>query len=342
MRVGILVSGGDCPGLNAALRGAVLRGVDTYGHEYFGYRDGWRGVLENNRLQLTRAQVRGIAPRGGTILGSSRVSPLADKASGIEFLKRHMREQQLNGFITIGGNGTQTVAQILWEAGIPVIGLPKTIDNDLSETDMSFGFDTAVHIATEAIDRLRTTGESHNRCMVLEVMGREAGWIALHAGMAAGAQTILIPEFPETLEQIAKWVKSVHRRGRSALVVVAEGFKLPEMATAVTRDCEDGFGRKLLGGIAEFLAPQIAELSGIETRATVLGHVQRGGVPTAYDRVLATRAGICAADAVAAGQWGYMVAQRGTEMCLVPLHKVAGKTKFVPENRYFEARKMFG
>lgn len=342
MRVGVLVSGGDCPGLNAAVRALVLRGTDLYGHTYLGYLGGWRGVLKNDYRLLDRPAVRGIAPLGGTILGSSRVSPIADLEQGIAQLKQHMREKELAGFVTIGGNGTQTVAAILHEHGIPTLGLPKTIDNDLLHTDYSFGFDTAVHVATEAIDRLRTTGRSHNRCMLLEVMGRDAGWIALNSGMAAGAQIILVPEAPESLEQIAEWVQSVHNRGRAALLVVAEGFKLPSMDTAVTRDDEDGFARKRLGGIAEVLAPLLTQASGIECRATVLGHVQRGGVPTAFDRVLATRAGIRAADALAAGDWGNMVSLQGEQMQLVPLREVAGKTKHVPFARYAQAREMFG
>ncbi|MBT1035208.1 ATP-dependent 6-phosphofructokinase [Canibacter sp. lx-45] len=342
MRVGVLVSGGDCPGLNAAVRGAVLRGVDVYGYEYIGYRDGWRGVRDNEFMPLNRAAVRGIAPLGGTILGSSRVSPLGDGAIGVSGLKQHMRDNAIDGFITIGGNGTQTVANMLFQEGIPVLGLPKTIDNDLVGTDYSFGFDTAVHIATEAIDRLRTTGQSHRRCMVLEVMGRDAGWIALHAGVAAGAQVILVAEHSESVEQIAEWVTKVDQRGRSALVVVAEGFIPLGYDTEITREGSDGFGRKRLGGVAEILAAEIERISGIETRATVLGHVQRGGVPTAFDRVLATRAGIRVADAAADGEWGKMVAARGERMELVPLAEVGGKTKHVPKERYLEVRRLFG
>ncbi|WP_166987194.1 6-phosphofructokinase [Canibacter zhoujuaniae] len=342
MRVGVLVSGGDCPGLNAAVRGAVLHGVEVYGHDYLGYRDGWRGVAKNDSFILNRNRVRGIAPLGGTILGTSRFSPFGDEGPGIAGLKEIMKRDQLDGFLTIGGNGTQTVAQMLHEAGINAIGLPKTIDNDLEETDYSFGFDTAVHVATEAIDRLRTTGQSHKRCMVLEVMGRDAGWIALHAGIAAGAHVILLPEFAESLDQISEWVRHVHERGRASLVVVAEGFKFKGMSEGVTKGGDDGFGRARLGGIGEVLADKIEERTGIETRATILGHVQRGGVPTAFDRVLATRAGAAGADAVARGQWGTMVALRGTDTALVPLSAVAGKTKQVPLNRYDEARRMFG
>lgn len=342
MRIGVLVSGGDCPGLNAAVRGVVLRGVDVLGFEMLGFRDGWRGVIEGEWIPLDRRAVRGISPLGGTILGTSRVGPFTDAGGGAAGVRARMAEHRLDGLITIGGNGTQTVALMLSEAGIPVIGLPKTIDNDLAGTDFTFGFDTAVSIATEAIDRLRTTGESHRRCMVLEVMGREAGWIALHAGMAGGAQIILVPEFPESAEQLCAWVESVRDRDRTPLVVVAEGFRLEGMEAEVTRAGLDGFGRPRLGGIGEVLAPLIEERTGMESRATVLGHVQRGGVPTAFDRVLATRAGIAAADAVAAGRWGTMAALRGTAIEMVPLAEAVGRLNEVPASRYEEARRLFG
>ena len=341
-RIGMLVSGGDCAGLNAAIRGAVLRGVDVLGFEMIGYLDGWRGVIDADWRQLDRPAVRGLSPRGGTILGTSRVSPFTDEAGGVEMIRRRMREQQLDGLMLIGGNGTQTVASMLDAEGIPVIGLPKTIDNDLGGTDVTFGFDTAVSVATEAIDRLRTTGESHRRCMVLEVMGRDAGWIALHAGMAGGAHVILMPEFSESLEQVCGWVESVRDRGRTPLVVVAEGFTLESMDEEVTRAGLDGFGRPRLGGIAEVLAPLIESCTGIESRATVLGHVQRGGSPTAFDRVLATRVGIAASDAAAEGRWGTMVGLHGQDVHPVPLTEAVQTLKTVPENRYREARANFG
>ncbi|PII84493.1 6-phosphofructokinase [Leucobacter sp. OLJS4] len=341
MRIGVLVSGGDCPGLNAAIRGAVLRGVDVLGFEMIGFMDGWRGVIEGEWIPLDRAAVRGISPLGGTILGTSRVSPLTPEV-GVEGIRAKLAEYDVDGLITIGGNGTQTVARILSDAGIPAIGLPKTIDNDLAGTDYTFGFDTAVSIATEAIDRLRTTGESHRRCMVLEVMGRDAGWIALHAGMAGGAQVILLPEYSESLDQVCAWVESVRDRDRAPLVVVAEGFKLEGMEHEVTRAGLDGFGRPRLGGIGEVLAPLIEERTGMESRATVLGHIQRGGVPTAFDRVLATRAGIAAADAAAAGEWGTMAALHGTRLEMVPLAEAVGRLNTVPEDRYEEVRRLFG
>jgi phosphofructokinase-like protein len=340
MRVGVLVSGGDCPGLNAAVRGAVLRGVDVHNDEYIGYLGGWKGVIDNDFIQLDRRAVRGLSPLGGTILGTSRVSPLADDSIGIDGLKAHMKRNGIDAFLAIGGNGTQTVASMLSDADIPVVGLPKTIDNDLVRTDYSFGFDTAVSISTEAIDRLRTTGESHRRCMVLEVMGRDAGWIALHAGMAGGAQVILLPEHPESLDQIAEWVQHVRDRDRTPLVVIAEGFKLD--GEEVTREGLDAFGRPRLGGVADVLAPLIEERTGMETRSTVLGYIQRGGVPTAFDRVLATRVGLRGADAIHDGHFGTMVASKGDRTELVSLSEVANKTKYVPRDRYDEVRQLFG
>lgn len=343
MRIGVLCSGGDSPGMNAAIRGAVLRAVDVHGFEMIGFIDGWSGFHNGEYVPLDRPAVRGLSPMGGVILGTSRVAPWAEPTpEAFEAIRAKMDEYGLHGLLLIGGNGTQTVSGILWDTGVNSIGLPKTIDNDLAGTDYTFGFDTAVSIASEAIDRLRTTGDSHRRCMVVEVMGRDAGWIALHAGMAGGAQAMLLPEFPESIEQVCDWVTSVRDRGRSALVVVAEGFKLDGLNEAVTREGLDGFGRPRLGGIAEVLAPLIEERTGIETRATVLGHVQRGGSPTAFDRVLATRTGMAAADAAQAGEWGTMASLRGDRVCMVPLAEAAGKTKTVPEERYAEVRLSFG
>lgn len=345
MRIGVLCSGGDSPGMNAAIRGIVLRGVDVHGFEMVGFLDGWRGFHDGNLITLDRPAVRGISPLGGVMIGTSRVPPFeGGQLSDIDlapFVEK-MTEYELDGFALIGGNGTQTVAHLLAQAGIRVVGLPKTIDNDLNATDYTFGFDTAVSIAAEAIDRLRTTGESHRRCMVLEVMGRDAGWIALHAGMAGGAQVMLIPEFPETLDQVCEWVQSVHRRGRSSLVVVAEGFALAGGSQSVTHGGFDALGRPRLGGVAEVLAPLIEAQTGIETRATVLGHVQRGGSPTAFDRVLATRTGIAAADAILRGDWGTMAALQGDRISMVPLAEAVNTLKQVPEERYVEARLNFG
>ena len=279
------------------------------------------------------------------MLGTSRTPPfLAQPGEDLDLteFKERMAGYGLDGFLLIGGNGTQTVASMLTAGGIPTIGLPKTIDNDLGGTDYTFGFDTAVSVAAEAIDRLRTTGESHRRCMVLEVMGRDAGWIALHAGMAGGAQVSLLPEFPETLEQVCEWVASVRDRGRSSLVVVAEGFRLAGTEMQTARDGVDELGRPRLGGIAEVLAPLIEQGSGIETRATVLGHVQRGGSPTAFDRVLATRTGMAAADAVQAGNWGTLASLKGDSIEMVPLADAVGNLKTVPASRYEEVRLNFG
>lgn len=345
MKLGVLCSGGDSPGMNAAIRGAVLRGVDVHGFEMVGFMDGWRGYHEGDWIQLDRLAVRGLSPLGGVILGTSRVPPFegrrGDNLDLTEFRER-FASYGLDGLLLIGGNGTQTVAGLLNDHGIPVIGLPKTIDNDLAGTDYTFGFDTAVSIAAEAIDRLRTTGESHRRCMVLEVMGRDAGWIALHAGMAGGAQVMLLPEYPETLDQVCEWVTSVRDRGRSSLVVVAEGFRLDGSDQAVTREGLDGFGRPRLGGVAEVLAPLIEQCTGIETRATVLGHVQRGGSPTAFDRVLATRTGTAAADAALDGAWGTLAGLRGDTIEMVPFAEVIDRLKSVPEDRYAAARLNFG
>jgi len=345
MKIGVLCSGGDSPGMNAAIRGAVLRGVDVHGFEMVGFMDGWRGFHEGDTVPLDRSAVRGISPLGGVILGTSRVQPFVLKGGGdddFRAIRERMAEYGLDGFLLIGGNGTQTVAKLLSDAGIRAIGLPKTIDNDLGGTDYTFGFDTAVSIAAEAIDRLRTTGDSHRRCMVLEVMGRDAGWIALHAGMAGGAQVMLLPEFPESAEQICEWVLSVRDRGRSSLVVVAEGFRLAGEADQTVRAGLDGFGRPRLGGIADVLAPIIEQRTGIEARATVLGHTQRGGSPTAFDRVLATRTGMAAADAAEAGEWGTLAGLRGDRIEMVDLSEAVGHLKTVPADRYEQMRLNFG
>lgn len=342
MRFGVLVSGGDCPGLNATIRAFVLHAVDVLGHEVIGFRDGWRGVIEDDWITLDRPTVRGISPLGGSIIGTSRVSPFSEEAGGPEGIKKRLDSLLVDGLIMIGGNGTQTVSHMMQEAGINVIGLPKTIDNDLAGTDLTFGFDTAVSIATEAIDRLRTTGDAHRRCMVLEVMGREAGWIALNSGIAGGAHTILIPEHPESIEQVCAWVESVRDRVRSPMVVVAEGFTLDGMDEAVSKGATDPLGRPLLGGIGEVLARLIEERTGMETRATVLGHIQRGGLPTSFDRVLATRVGLSAASAADQGNWGNLVALKGDRIDLVPLAEVANRVKPVPDIRYEEIRRLFG
>lgn len=342
MKIGILTSGGDCPGLNAVIRGVVITGDKIYEDEFIGYRDGWRGVIENDWMTLPRRRVRGLGRIGGTILGTSRSNPFHDGEDGAEIVRRQLDENDIDCIIAIGGDGTLYTANRLVEAGIPVIGVPKTVDNDLAATDYTFGFDTAVEVATEALDRLRMTGDSHHRCMVAEVMGRSVGWIALHSGMASGAHVICIPEFPLSLDEICAYVQSAFDRGRAPLVVVAEGF--------VPRDAPDGFmdydldefGRPRFGGIAEALAPLIEERLGVETRATVLGHIQRGGEPTAYDRVLSTRFGIAAVDLVHRGGTGRMVALRGTDFTLSIASASGTSTMSVPRQRWDEIRVLFG
>ncbi|WP_416429726.1 6-phosphofructokinase [Paenarthrobacter nicotinovorans] len=341
MKIGILTSGGDCPGLNAVIRGAVLKGIAIQGHEFVGFRDGWRGVVEGDVINIPRAMVRGIAKQGGTILGTSRTNPF-ENGGGPDKIRVQLERLGIDAIIAIGGEGTLAAAKRLTDVGLKIVGVPKTVDNDLDATDYSFGFDTAVNIATEAIDRLRTTGESHHRCMIVEVMGRHVGWIALHAGMATGAHAILIPEQRVSVEQVGQWVKEAHARGRAPLVVVAEGFVPDHLEAPHSERGLDTFGRPRMGGIADQLAPDIESLSGIETRTTVLGHIQRGGVPTAFDRVLATRLGMAAVHSVAEGRWGSMVALKGTGIREVGFGDALGKLKTVPQGRYDEAAILFG
>ncbi len=337
----MLTSGGDAPGLNAVIRGAVLIGTTAHGHEFVGLRDGWRGLIEADTMTLGRNEVKGISKQGGTILGTSRTNPFEGRG-GVDRVNEVMGEHGIDAIIAIGGEGTLAAAKRLTDAGIRIVGVPKTVDNDLDATDYTFGFDTAVQIATEAMDRLRTTGDAHSRCMVAEVMGRHVGWIALHSGMASGAHAILIPEQRTTMEQIAGWVTSAAARGRAPLVVVAEGFTLDSMDDPHSERGLDAFGRPRLGGIGELIAPLIEERTGIETRATTLGHIQRGGTPSAFDRVLATRLGMAAVDAVSHGGWGQMVALRSTEIVTVPFADALGTLKTVPQERYDEAAKLFG
>lgn len=340
MKIGILTSGGDCPGLNAVIRGAVIKGDSIYGHQFLGIKDGFKGLVLDKINKLPRKQVRGLSKQGGTILGTSRVGPF--EHGGSDRVKEVMAKHGMDAVIAIGGEGTLTVARLLHEDGVSIVGVPKTIDNDLSATDYTFGFDTAVSIATESIDRLRTTAESHHRCMVVEVMGRHVGWIALHAGLASGAHAILIPEVPVTIEQISGWVKATVARGRAPVVCVAEGFHLKGAENVVAKGGVDGMGRPRLGGIGEQLTPVIEELTGIETRCATLGHLQRGGVPTAYDRVLATRFGIAAVDAITKKKWGTMVALRGTDIQSVHLSDATYEVKEVPYARWEEAAILFG
>ncbi len=341
MRVGVLTGGGDCPGLNAVIRGVVRRGVAEYGYEFVGFRDGWRGPLEALTMELGIEQVRGILPRGGTILGSSRTN-LVKIDGGIERTEENLRRLGIDALIAIGGEDTLGVATTLTEHGFHVVGVPKTIDNDLSGTDYTFGFDTAVSIATEAIDRLHTTAESHHRILICEVMGRHAGWIALHSGMAGGANVILIPEVEFDLDEVVGWIESRFRASYAPIIVVAEGAQ-PKGGTMVTKDASlDSFGHVKLSGIGEWLAQQVEARTGHEARTSVLGHIQRGGSPTAFDRVLATRFGLNAITAVRDEAWGTMVALQGTDIVRVPLQQATGTLKTVPLARYEEAKSFFG
>jgi phosphofructokinase-like protein len=342
MKIGILTSGGDCPGLNAVIRGAVLAGERKYADQFVGFTNGWRGVVDGTFRTIDRHDVRGLSKQGGTILGSSRTNPFAGDGAGSKNIGKMLADNGIDALVAIGGEGTLAAAGRLAEDGLPVIGVPKTIDNDLAATDYSFGFDTAVEIATESIDRIRTTAESHQRCIVVEVMGRHAGWIALHAGMAAGAHAILTPEQPRTIETIVEWASAVRHRGRAPVIVVSEGFRLEDMEEAHSHKGLDAFDRPRLGGISDLLAPLIEEHTGIESRSTALGFVQRGGVPSAYDRVLATRLGASAVQAVHATDWGSMVALRGTDIVRVRISEATGQLKVVPPERLAEAETFFG
>ena len=346
MRVGVLTGGGDCPGLNAVIRAVVRRGVQEYGLEFVGFRDGWRGPLEGDTMPLDVQAVRGILPLGGTILGSSRTNPLKASAgggrNGIERIKANLAGLGVEALVAIGGEDTLGVAARLTAEGVPVVGVPKTIDNDLGATDYTFGFDTAVNIAMEAIDRLHTTAESHHRALIIEVMGRHAGWIALHAGMAGGANVILIPERPFSMKKVCAYVEHRFKDRYAPLVVVAEGARPEEEDLALADQRLDAFGHVRLGGIGMALADEIEKRTGKEARATVLGHIQRGGTPTAFDRVLATRFGVHAIDAVHDGAFGMMVALRGTQIVRAPLGEATRELKLVPPERYAEAEIFFG
>ena len=343
MRVGVLNGGGDCPGLNAVIRAIVRKGVDRYGHAIVGYRDGWRGPLENSFEELTIESTRGILPRGGTILGTSRTNPLS-REGGPEQIKENLGSLNVDALIAIGGEDTLgAAARLHAEHDLPIVGVPKTIDNDLGGTDRTFGFDTAVHVATEAIDRLHTTAESHNRVMIVEVMGRHAGWIALHSGLAGGADVILVPERPFDIDEVCRLIRRRHARGRFfSIVVVAEGAAPVEGTMEVMTGAEDEFGHARLGGIGQRLEREIEERTGYETRATILGHTQRGGTPTAFDRVLATRLGVAAIDAVEGRRWGTMAALKGTAIELVPLADAVAELRTVPESEYDVAATFFG
>jgi len=340
----VLTGGGDCPGLNAVIRAAVRRGLVDGGHSFLGFRYGWAGVLEDDALELTFESTAGILPRGGTILGTSRTNPFLAGRDGLGEIRRTLESRGVDALIPIGGEDTLGAALRLHREGIPVVGVPKTIDNDLAGTDVTFGFQTAVQIVTDAIDRLHTTAESHNRVIVVEVMGRHAGWIATHAGMAGGADAILVPERPFDIEEVCAGLRRRHERGRSfSIVVVAEGAT-PREGTLQIREgtATDAFGHARLGGIGVLLEHEIEVRTGFETRVTILGHVQRGGTPVAFDRVLATRFGVAAMDAVAAGRFGTMVALRGTEIVEVDLEEALREPKLLDPALYETAELFFG
>ncbi len=352
-RVGLLTGGGDCPGLNAVIRAAVRRGLadGEREHSFVGFRYGWAGVLEDEAVELNLQSIAGILPRGGTILGTSRTDPFAGGRDGLGEIRATLERRGVDAMIPIGGEDTLGVALRLHRGGVPIVGVPKTIDNDLGGTDVTFGFQTAVQIVTDAIDRLHTTAESHNRVIVVEVMGRNTGWIATHAGIAGGADAILVPERPFDIDEVCARLRRRHERGRSfSIVVVAEGAR-PREGTIQTRGGEgggegegkvDAFGHARLGGIGVTLEGEIERRTGYETRVTILGHVQRGGTPVAYDRVLATRFGVAAMDAVAHARFGTMVGLRGTQIVEVELEEALREPKLLDPSLYETAELFFG
>ena len=342
MKIGILTGGGDCPGLNAVIR-AVAKKAFAYGYEVIGIRDGWRGLVEIDTVPLDIQAVSGILSRGGTILGTSRTNPFKSPDTA-EKVINNIKKLGLDVLVGIGGDDTLGVASKLFKKGIKTIGIPKTIDNDLSGTDFTFGFDTAVSIVTEALDRLHTTTEAHHRAMIVEVMGRHAGWIATYGGMAGGADMILIPERPFEINDVADVVKKRAKRGRGfSIIVVAEGAVPKGVEGYITKDVKkDAFGNVMLGGIGEFLAKEVEKATGVETRHVVLGHLQRGGSPTAHDRVLATRYGVRAAELINEGTFGVMVALQGNKIVPIPLEEGVRQTKTVDMETYKVAEVFFG
>jgi ATP-dependent phosphofructokinase / diphosphate-dependent phosphofructokinase len=345
LRIGILTGGGDCPGLNAVIRAVVRRGAGLGDHSFVGFRHGWAGVLDDETIELTRESTAGILPRGGTILGTSRTNPFDGRPGALERIEQSFARERLDALIPIGGEDTLGVARRLSDEGLRIVGVPKTIDNDIGATDFTFGFQTAVQIATDAIDRLHTTAESHDRVMVVEVMGRHAGWIATYAGIAGGADAILVPERPFDIDEVCTRLRRRHARGVTfSIVVVSEGAT-PLQGSAMSLTAEqatDEFGHARLGGIGVELAQRIESLTGYETRATILGHVQRGGTPTAYDRVLATRFGVAAMDGVAAGRFGCMVALQGPDIVEVGLSEALAEPKLLDPHLFETAAVFFG
>ena len=344
MRIGVLTGGGDCPGLNAVIRAVVQRSFRGHRWQVAGIRHGWRGLLVDEVEPLDFSKISGILPRGGTILGTSRTNPLREP-DGVARIHAALETHGLEALVVIGGEDTLGAANQLALGGLPLVGVPKTIDNDVNGTDVTFGFDTALSIATEAIDRLHTTAESHDRVMVVEVMGRHAGWIALHSGIAGGADMMLLPEFPVPLRDVCDVVRRRHERGKSfSIIVVAEGANLTDGAAEQRKPEDakrDAFGHVRLGGIGAWLAERIEDETGFETRYTILGHIQRGGTPTAFDRVLGSRFGVAAVDLVARKGFGRMVALRGTQIVDIPLAEAVGSLKTVGPELYETARVFF-
>lgn len=342
MRIGVLTGGGDCPGLNAVIRAIVRKGEGLYGHNIVGFRHGWSGVIECDTVDLSIATTRGILPRGGTVLGSSRTNPYAT-TDGVTRALDTLERERVDALVVIGGEDTLGVAMKLAADGASVVGVPKTIDNDLSATDYTFGFNTAVQIATDAIDRLHTTAESHDRVMVVEVMGRHAGWIATHAGIAGGADIVLIPEIPFDIDEVCERLRHRHRRGAGfSIVVVAEGAQPADAELTLQSGGTDAFGHVRLGGVGSLVTAEIEKRTGFETRVTILGHVLRGGTPTAFDRVLATRFGIEAIDAVHERDFSTMVALAGAQIVRVPIEAGVSELKTVDPELFDVARVFFG
>ena len=342
MKIAVLTGGGDCPGLNATIRAVVRRSLE-HGYDVIGIRDGWKGLVELNFFPLTRNAIQGLLVRGGTIIGTSRTNPYKDPETA-EKVKTHIKKLGLDALVCIGGDDTLGVATKLYNEGFNTIGIPKTIDNDLSGTDYTFGFNTAVSIVTEALDRLHTTTEAHNRVMVVEVMGRHSGWIATYGGLAGGADLVLVPEVSFTLDDICAIVKKRQNIGRYfSIIVVAEGAIPKDVDSYFTKDKrKDEFGHVILGGVGRYIAEKIEEETNIETRFVVLGHLQRGGTPTAYDRVLASRYGVAAADLIKEGKFGRMVSLQGSSIVDIPLEEGTKKTKTVNMDVYDVAKVFFG
>ena len=342
MRVGILTGGGDCPGLNAVIRAVVRKGITVYGYDVLGIKNGWAGLIDGKIIPLDLNAISGILPRGGTILGTSRTNPFKVE-DGVGKIFSQVEKFELDSVIAVGGEDTLGVAKKLYERGVRCVGVPKTIDNDISGTDYTFGFDTAVSVVTEALDRLHTTAEAHHRVMVVEVMGRHAGWIAVEGGIAGGADIILIPEFPFDMQEICSQILRRRERGKLfSIVVVAEGAQPKDASLILQSEDRDSFGHVRLGGIGNVIAREIERLTGIETRVTVLGHIQRGGTPTAFDRVLATRLGIAAIDLVHEEKFGLMVGLRGNKVVPIPLAEALAEPKTVDEDLYAIAKVFFG